>query len=304
MRVPVVSGCLGLILAALFAVMLGCGPTPTEWISPTATPAGSTPTATPAGSTPTSLPGLVLTPWSSPTPFPTIVVTPTPTLQPRGQPTPAPTRVPTVTPAPNSTPVLTPTPKPTSTPVPTPTPQRDWKALLPHFEQYQEPDWYITLDRWNSLERFERGCRAGTLPKIPGTSSSLWVDGWGRLSSAYWGRTPSQRYPRPIYKTFLADALVLRTIHYPGKGDGGLGLMCIRVDDDVDIRLTCEGHPRAASDCTSQEPFILPPGYNFVLIHPNEGILPGRYIVEMRCLRPSDDCKESRIEEWFFKFYN
>ena len=65
---------------------------------------------------PPASPSLVLPPWSSPTPFPTIVVTPTPTLQPRDLLIPTPTWIPTVTPVP------TPTSIPTATPIPTPTP--------------------------------------------------------------------------------------------------------------------------------------------------------------------------------------
>lgn len=128
MRVPVVLGCVGLILPGLIAVTLGCGQTSTEWISPTATPA--VPTAT-------SLPGIVLPPWSSPTPLPTIEVTPTP------NPTPMPT--PTVRPA------ATPQPKPTSVPTATPT-------------SAPEPD--LTIGE-TQLEKFKRQCeRSGVADNI------------------------------------------------------------------------------------------------------------------------------------------
>ena len=125
--VPVIIGCVCVILAGILVVLLQGGKKPAE---PTATPTAE-PTAEPTV-TPT------VEPTAKPTAEPTATPTPEPTATPTIEPTATPTAEPTVTPTteptatPTAEPTATPTPEPTATPTtePTETPTAEQAALL------------------------------------------------------------------------------------------------------------------------------------------------------------------------------
>ncbi len=293
----------GILVLALM-IALACDPAPTTPQTPdsgkdiVATAKSYWSTATARSLRPTPTPPLVpITPILYP-PLATVTPTPTPQwlsteefLRQRKQAKGTPISIPVPTPTPRPP---TPTPLPTATPVPTPTPvpPRDWKALLPQFEQYEEPNWYLRVMKWNSLERFEQGCKAGTLPEIPPTQLGIWVDEWGGFDRrSFW----PMEFPRPVFKPVIESYTSIRyplSANWYRHGDAaGLGLWCIWVSQDVEVRLVCEDDDR----CSGQEPIVLISGYNFVLVHRTAGVLNGSYTPEMRCTRTTDTCEEG----WF-----